>query len=393
MSHIRKLSLFIAGFVLRTSLFFGFTLLAAVMVFGNSENIKQALIDSDAYERFGKAVVDSGKQTKTAENTIPLEDVKVAEAVQASLNPASLQQIAETVIDSGYDWLEGDKQQFEFSVSLQQNKEILAKGISDYAIERLVMLDQCRQIPAETNIFKVPCYPGNLNLPQTRAEIYDAVKKDTSIFPGSELTEANLPKAGDGKSFNEAYAEMPGYYQWFKRSPWIILALSAISAAVLIKLYRFKKYGVRTVATSLLGTGVVLAITPLLYQYVLPATGFSLPGFGSGSSADQSFAAISNDVMANLYSQFNTALINVAIQVVTAGIVLYFISRFIKTPASRYAGIEEKAGLAVSIDNKPRNSGSPLTGEDIPIQSSEGSKAKRGRTSRLEKNYKKTYRK
>lgn len=386
MSSKNKFGLFVSGFVLRTTLFFGFTLLAAVLLIGNRETPKNALVSADAYNRFGQAIIDSSKeQSKNDPNAIPLDDPQIAAIFKASLSPSSLLPLTEGFIDSGYDWLEGKTDTLTFSADLSQNKEMLARGVSNYAIDRLLTLPVCTKVPTETNIFKIPCNPADVDLAQQRDEIYKVLMEDTSVFPDTVLTAADLPKTEDGRTFTEAYAKAPTYYRIFKLAPWILLGIATFTAFLVVFSSRTKRKGLRAVATSLIGTGVILAIAPILYSFILPSIGFSLPG--SGSSGNESVSAISNDIMSGLYKDLNVLLINIAIQVIVFGVILFFVSKFLGTNQSPYKGAAKKSGIAVSIDNTRRPKGPKISPNEIPIQTSEGTRKGRRTPSKIEKKF------
>ncbi len=83
MSLTHKLAIYTSNFVFRSALFFGLTFLAAYIVFGSPNTIKQALIQANAYERYSQAIVDSGKeQTKNDPNSIPFEDPAIEAIVK-----------------------------------------------------------------------------------------------------------------------------------------------------------------------------------------------------------------------------------------------------------------------------------------------------------------------
>lgn len=386
MSFLRKLGLFFSGFVFRSALFIGLTLLAAVSVFGNSGTFKEALLQADAYNRYSQSIIDAGKnQGQNDPNTIPLDDPKIAEIIKESLNSKSLQIISENAIDAAYRWLEGDTNTIEFSADLSQNKEILASGVSNYAIERLGSLPVCSEVPEQTNIFRISCYPFNTNISSLRSQIHDALIQDTSIFKSSTITEEDFPKSSDGRLLTDVYSEAPNYYKWFKLAPWIFLAIALIGFIAVMHLSRTKRKGLHGMAASIIVTGVILAVAPIIYTYVLPSAGLSIPG--AGSSQNGSITAITNDMTKHIYGEFNTALINIAIQVIIAGFVLLLSARYLFVSKSPYQDLKKRTGLSVSIDEKPRPSGLKISSEDIPVQTSERPGKTKRKVSNLEKKF------
>ncbi len=388
MTILRRILLLIAGFFLRSLLFFGFTLLAASLVLGSQPAIKETLTSVNAYERFSQALIDSGAESsKNDPASIPFNDPEIAKVIRESFGPVQLEQISETLIDSGYSWLEGDSSTLTFSIDLASNKEKLARGLSNYAIDRLQSLPVCTTIPTESNIYLLTCRPAYLDLDQQRSQLYNTIVNDESFLKDTTFSDADLPKTSSGQTFSEAYAKAPEYFGYFKMSPYVLLGSSALLALLVIFLSKTKRLGIKYISTSLLSTGVFLSITPIIYTYVLPAIGFKLPSFGGGGN--QAISQVVNDVMSALYMNFNVMLINVAIQVVAAGLILYFATRFFKPTVAMYDQLDKKSGLALSNEagGSPKLPG--FSAKSVPLQSSEGGKKGGRKASTLDKKFRK----
>ncbi len=381
----KRLFLFIVNFVFRFSLFSGLSLLAAVLVVANKNTIKGILINVNAHERFTQSVVDSTKNANFDNpNTIPLDRPEIISAIQKSLDKKSLQKITDNFIDSGYDWLDGKTPDIEFSVDVTKNKQVLADSIADYAITRIARLSPCTAPPKQTNVFTVECNPTGVDLGVLRIEIVKMIMDDKSLFPTNKITLDQLPKTSEGQTITQAYSKTPKYFHLFKIAPFILIGLVMICATIIVFSARTRRSAIKTIGRSLIGTAVILAITPLIYIYVLPMFGFSPPNF---NGSDQTVSAIVNDATSELYASFNTMLINVAFQVGAIGLVILLVARFMKQSSSIYSDLEKKSGLTPSEPKKmPIN---PDELPEIPVQSSENPIKKGKKVSTLEKKYRK----
>lgn len=385
---MRRFTLLTAGFILRSLLFFGFTLLAASLVLGSKTGIKETLASVNAYDRFSQALIDSGAESsKNDPASIPFNDPEVVKVIRESFGPAQFEQISETMIDSGYSWLSGDTPELQFSINLAANKEQLARGLSNYAIDRLQRQPACTTIPTESNIYRLNCRPSYLDLAQQRQQLYTTIVNDESFLKDTAFTQADLPNTSSGQSFSESYAKFPTYYSYFKYSPYLLLSISAVLGLLIVFLSKTKRLGVKYLSTSLLSTGVFLSITPIIYAYVLPAVGFKLPSFGNGDN--QAISQIVNDAVSALYTNFNVMLINVAIQVAAAGLILYFATKFFKPSAAMYDQLEKRAGLAVSTEKSGSAKIPGFSSKSVPLQSSEGAKRGGRRASTVDKKFRK----
>ena len=386
---MRRFTLLTAGFILRSLLFFGFTLLAASLVLGSKSGIKETLLSVNAYDRFSQALIDSGAESsKNDPASIPFSDPQVAKVIKDSFGPMQLEQISETIIDSGYAWLDGDTPELQFSINLAENKERLARGLSNYALDRLQSLPACTTLPTESNIYRLNCRPAYLDLNQQRDQLYKTILNDESFLKDTTFSQADLPKTESGQTFSESYAKVPQYFSYFRASPYILLGICALMSLIIIFLSKNRRSGVKYISTSLLSTGVFLSITPIIYTYVLPAIGFKLPSFGGGGN--QAISEIVNDSVSALYTNFNVMLINVAIQVAAAGLILYFAAKFFKpNVANMYDQLEKKSGLAVSTENQGSAKIPGFSAKSVPLQSSEGGKKGGRRASTLDKKFRK----
>lgn len=321
MNIARKIGLFLSVASLRLLLFFGMTSLALVFLLGDGEHIKNALVSQDAYGRTKQVIIDTGKQKSQQDNsTIPFDDPEVQKIVSASFDSATLLSASEEVINSAYDWLDGRTPHVDVSVDLTANKEKLATDLSNYAFNRVSALPPCTSIPADTNIFRLSCHPTRVDLNQQRKQVYDVIMNDKNFLPDTTISSADLPKNSDGKAFTDAYKDAPQNFQWFKRLPWILLGLALLACAAILALSKTKRDGTKKIGLSLIGSGVALAVAPILANYILPKLTKPL--------GNQGTAAISNDVLMQLFRDLNGLLLNIAIQVVALGIIILLFLHF-----------------------------------------------------------------
>lgn len=367
------------NFIFRTTLFFGLTLLALNILLDSSQGIKKTISDSNAYERFNQVLVDSLKNSPQQANSIPFDDPRIADIVKKNLDPNTMQKVGEGFLDSTYDWLNGKTKTIEYEADLTKNKQNLASQIADYGVEKVSNLEYCRKTPAETNIFKLDCRPYGLSLADVKNQLYDSIANNQDFLSNGKISINSLPKVDGKKTITEAYSNAPRYFYYFKIAPYILLAISLLFGIFIIYIYRRKLDGLSSIGYSLASTGVFLAITPILYVYVLPRTGFKMPTFSGGGD---NFSAIINDIINLFYSDLNVTMINIAIQVLALGIIVIFMARFFKKNQSIYTDLEKKTGLTSS---EKKRSKTKVSTNSIPIQTSEAKKSKPKKSSKSSK--------
>lgn len=374
----------LAGVALRLCLFFGFSALALLLLLGNADRIKGALNNAKAYDRVTDVVIEAGKKEASQSSTaIPFDDPEIQKIIKNSFAKDALRTNAEGVIDSAYDWLEGDKPSFKFQVDLSNNKQLLAAGLSDYAINRLAALPACIALPEQTNIFRLECQPIFLDVKEQRAALYTAIMNDKTFLQNPILTEADLPKDEAGRTVNENLADAPKHFSWFKKAPFILLGTAVALAVYIVLQSRTKRQGLRRIASVVIGTGVALAIAPIFASFITPSFNKSLQNTLNGGQ--QSVGAIMTDISNQLYSDLNGLLLNIALQVVLVGILMMAALRMSK-PSAPYRNVKKKSGLASSVGGAPRGKGVDMA--SVPIQTSER-KVKSRKPSKIKNKYRK----
>lgn len=383
MSKFKKLLLFVLSFVLRFSLIFGLTILAVVLLLGSPKGLKQSLDETNAQQRFSDALVKSAVDSNTNElNSLPFDRPEVVAALQKAVSTKTITNISDSIIESSYDWLNGQQASIKFKVDLRQNKQVFANDVASYATHRLNQLPQCFS-PTNADVFRVDCYPYGLNLVDLKDQVKELILNNDIIVKDDVITQDILPKK-QGLTIDQQYPNAPAYFKLIKLAPYLLLGLSVLSALTIIFIARTKRSGLKMVGSMVLSSAIFLAITPLIYVYVLPMIGFKMPELGAGS--DQNFSTIFSDISSNLYSQLNVYLINIGIQVAVVGAVMLIVARFMKSNANAYVNLDKKSGLTTSEKKQTR---SKSTKNRFPIQTSEGPKKARKNVSKFEKKYRK----
>ena len=367
------------NFVFRTTLFICLTLLALNLLLDNSQNLKKIINENNAYQRFNQVLVDSLKNSPQEANSIPFDDPRITQIIKNNFDPQTMQTVSEGFLDSFYDWLNGKTPGVTYQADLTKNKQKLALQIAEYGVEKVSNLEYCPRPPTETNIFKLECRPYGLGLADVKNQLYDSIANNKDFLSNGKLSIDSLPKVDGKKTIVEAYPNAPTYFSYFKILPYVLLSLSALFGIFVVYIYRSKLNGLSSVGFSLASTGLFLAVTPIIYIYVLPRIGFKMPEFNGGGD---NFSEIINDVINLFYADLNVTMINIAIQVLAAGVIIIFIARFFKRNQSIYNDLEKKTGLSSSEKKKSKVKVS--TG-NVPVQSSEAKKTKTKKSTKSKK--------
>lgn len=364
---MHTISLFFANLLFRTSLFAACGITALVLTVGEPTALKNALANSDAYDRFVDTTISAAQsQSQDSANALPLDDPELQNIIKSSFGSGALLGQTETALDDIYAWLKQDTAQLDFEINLTANKDLLARQIADYAMGRISELPICRAVPETQNIFELTCLPPGLDLSEQRIVIYEAIARSPAFLKDPSIGPDNLPKSPGGKTLPETYVEAPTYYSWFMKFPYLLFFFAMCFAAIVVGLSRTRYRGLRSVAGTLVVTGIVVAIAPFIANYVTPSINQSIQQGLSGGG----YGSIINDVSNAVYADINAMLINIAIIIASIGMVMMILVRAAQRRQNTYANLDKLAGVATSI-SKPPSTTKGIKQDEVPIQSSE----------------------
>ncbi len=376
MSLKRKIILTICGSSFRFLLFATATSSALVIVFGNSHHIKKALSDNKAYERFVPAIIEDNIHNRTDDPL--LKDPVIQTIAKNSFPPADLRKKTELIIDSMYRWLNGASATPDFVVDFQPNVAAMASNVSSYTIDKLEFKPICGVQPQTIDPLTATCRPENFNYTEAKVDLTKEIQTK-SFLPKTILTAENLPKDTAGRPIHRQIPNAPLWFQLAKQAPIILSSLMLICALVMFLMMRKKRLVIQQLGMDILGNGLFLCLSPLIFSYILPRlTGGTGLQFG-GSDVQK----IMEEVMSQLNTELNTLFINMGIYIAGAGVIIIFAERTLQ-PSSKYAGISRKVGLISGIMPRTPNGRFHLKVEAVPVQTSEG---KRGPYRKTNKKY------
>jgi hypothetical protein len=360
------------------------TATATVLVFvlGNRIDVKQTLVDSGAYDKFVPSIIESNKDNKS----IPLEDPEVKKIINQSFPPEKLRTETELIVDSIFDWLEGSKNSVSFSVDFTENKTMLGDQLSRYAFNGLAFKEECRSQPETFDPFTTTCRPYGYDIFEGEKRFAEQIKSSEGFLGKTVLTEQSLPKNKAGKSIFEEYYYAPIAYEWLIRAPWILGALTILTAIGYVVYLPNKRRGMVSLGKRIFFSSATLIATPILFSFVLPYFTNSYGNELGGSSSE----VLLNDILSTLTRNFDRMMIIFGVWLMLIGLAIIVGERMTR-PRTRYVGVEKRAGLT-SSNERPKKQSSPrgtLNESTLPLQSSEVSVTKKAKKPRKNSKYRK----
>ncbi len=227
------------------------------------EVVKSWLDRSGAYDNFvDEIVIVSQAQAAAEGNTISTRIL--LEAANASFTPELLQTSLEAVLDGGYDWLEGSKEEIEFIVDFTEAKEEFAENLTVVAVERVASLPLCTIPPTSSSFdpFTAPCKPAGLNFEQQADDFKRLIVEDENFIAEPRIVGADI-LLGEGESqqtIAQAASVAPTAYSVARLGAYIALILAFLSGLGIVFIARSKRKAAVKIFRGLFFTAFSLAI-------------------------------------------------------------------------------------------------------------------------------------
>jgi hypothetical protein len=332
------------------------TVMAIVIVLGNPKPLKTSLSESKVYDALVdnaiKSMESPNKPQEGQEDGISLSQPEVKQAVQNAFTPALLQGSTEQIIDGVYRWLDGKTPQPDFKIDLTNAKATLAANLSEYAVRRFNSLPACttqqlRELNTDIDPLNVPCQVSGVSSTQISQKLNEEILNNKDFLPNPVITADNLPKNDQGKTSFEQLDQLPKAFKLGKSSGLILAVLTVLLGLALVFLRHNKRRGIRTVAVSLLGVGIFLALTTLLVIFLF-SKATQPNGQITNSLGDNAFNASVVSIVKALSNALNRVLLQLAVLYVGLGAIMLIGLRFIRPKAA-----EVPATPSSSTDTNP----------------------------------------
>lgn len=251
--------------------------LAIVMVFGNPDALKQALSRSGAYDNLIEQAVQENYD-KTGDNagltSAAITNQQLAQAAKTTFTPAVISDSANQIIDGFYAWLRGEVPEPNFRIDLSDEKRRFIETLANSAADRARQMPACslKQLRDLANSppdpLDLPCLPPGYDIDRLRENAVLELSQSGEFLKNPVITAEVLPKNSQGQPIFGRSSAAPQIYNWLVMSPWIIALLSLMAAGGLILLHSDKRRAYKSVAATLLTSGIFLVGVAALYSLV-----------------------------------------------------------------------------------------------------------------------------
>ncbi len=359
----------ISSMLLHGSLFLMIGCFSFVFLISDRQVIKDTLVTSNIYQDIVPTILNEAqKQTDKSETALPLRDPAIREVIRTAFSPQLLQRQSYNIIDATYAWLDGSKENIEFSADFTQSKNAAIQGVATYSADRVLSLPLCDQIPGAINVFDVTCQPPGLSSEFIKKQV-ESDLQSLEVLKDVVFTQDDLPKSQQGKTMQEQFSYAPLVYQVLKSSIVPSVALFLIAAAVYVWVRLPLLKGLKSLGRDLLSNGLMLILMTVVFGFIIPryTSMFAVSGEG--------IAGLMNRVLESYIHKFDILVINVALQVAATGFALLLIVRISQSNRG-YKELRARAGVASSVVTRSPSS-KPTESSNIPIVTSEPRRAQK----------------
>lgn len=370
----RKIVIILVNNLFRLLLFFTISVVATVWLYADRSYVSTVLSRNNVYEKVVSSLLETNKeQSLTVGGDITLDDPEIQKIVSDAFPATELEQHTNTVINAAYDWLEQEKSVFTFRIDLSENKQRLAEGISDYAINRLKSLPRCLDFSLEIDPFSASCQPSLIDYEAERAILVDQFVNEAGFLEETVITEKSIFK-DENESLETQYSDAPIFYSLAKVSYVYISLMLILLALIVIFASSSKKVGIRKIGRGLVGTGTSLIFFTVIFSFILPRiTGSMSILQTSGEGVD----ALLNKVALDFSRDYAWMNIKICAPLIVLGAIMIFYAQ-IGLRKKDYKSAKLKSGVVSS--NEQKKSSNAVKKVKPPVQSSESSDTKPKRT-------------
>jgi hypothetical protein len=370
----RKIVIILVNNLFRLLLFFTISIVATVLLYADRSYVPTVLARNNVYEKIVSSLLETNKeQSLTVGGDITLDDPDIQKIVSDSFPAAELEQHTNTVINAAYDWLEQEKSVFSFSIDLTENKQRLAEGLSDYAINRLRSLPVCLEFSLEIDPFSATCQPSYIDYEAERATLVEQFVNEAGFLDETIITEKSIFN-DENDSLETKYTDAPIFYSLATVSPLYISLVLVSLALIVIFASSTKKIGLRKIGRGLVGAGTSLIFFAVIFSFVLPRLTGSLSILQtSGEGID----ALLNDVALDFSRDYAWMTIKICAPLIAVGALMISYAQ-LGLNKKDYKSAKLKSGVVSS--NEQKKNSKTVKKAKPPIQSSESSETKPKRT-------------
>ncbi|MEI6481472.1 MAG: hypothetical protein WCO19_04165 [Candidatus Saccharibacteria bacterium] len=248
----KKFGSAVSQFVVITALMLAI-LMATVCALITSSHLKHWLSDSGVYTSAPELITDKiSKETKSSQSSDPINSPLVTQAALKTLSPKFLSSTSESLIDSGFNWLNGTTKDLRLVIPVEPIRKDFTQYLEDLIYTRYEALPACapRTLPSTSDLLTINCKVGALPTHEALKNYIDQTIDDSGIFTSKNIKDGSIVVVKDADS------KIPKAYRSVRLIPIAFSLLVLIAGAGVILTSESKKNGTAKLGRILVSTGL-----------------------------------------------------------------------------------------------------------------------------------------
>lgn len=195
-------------------------------------------------------------ESKNDQASSLLNNPTVKQAVLETITPKLLSTTADSLIDNGFEWLDGTSKELRLTIPIDQIRKDFADNIHDLIHERYESLPPCspQLQPTTTDPLTINCSVGNVLPGHEELEAYiDQTIDSSGIFNAEIITDGSAVLAENSNT------TLPKVYQYTKLIPMTALLLVVFGGAGVVLTSEKRKLGLAKLGRLLAAAGLLIA--------------------------------------------------------------------------------------------------------------------------------------
>ena len=248
----KKFGSAVSQFVVITALMLAI-LMATVCALITSSHLKNWLSSSGLYNSAPELITDKiSKETKSSQSSDPINSPLVKQAALKTLSPKFLSSTSESLIDSGFNWLNGTTNDLRLVIPVEPIRKAFTQHLEDLIYTRYEALPACtpRTLPSSSDLLTINCKVGALPTHEALKNYIDQIIDDSGIFTSENIKDGSIVVVKNADS------TIPKAYRSVRLIPIAFSILVLIAGAGVILTSESKKNGTSKLGRLLVSTGL-----------------------------------------------------------------------------------------------------------------------------------------
>jgi len=237
-----------------------------VRIATHPQTVKDLVAKSGIYDSIVPNLLQQNDNISTPLGDISTADPQIKSAVTTAISPKTVQQQSDAAIDGIYAWLDGKTATPDFNFGLSNQKNQFATSVASVVEQRLQTLPACSRAQslaiartASFNALNATCLPSGVTPTAASQTVKEAVLNGDYLSKAS-INSTDIKDSTGQPVFQTKLKDAPKKYQLFKKTPFMLVTLTILTAVGVVLLSRTWQKGLRHIGITILFAGIFMLV-------------------------------------------------------------------------------------------------------------------------------------